>query len=310
MIGRQEAILLTRIYNHFKDAFSSLVKNHTNTIGSIFIMSFTFAILGIVFIIVMNANHQVKESETTFQTIKVFLEDGLSSKEINKMYESLKEIKGVDFVSYESKEEAYRKWKEEEWKDDVYLLDGITESPLPNAFNIEIKDLKYSKYISNELKKYKGIETVKFYEDVIDKMLLISKIIEQIGFGVILVLLILCFFVISNTIKIAVNSRQVEINIMKYVGAKNSYIRWPFIIEGVLIGCISALISTALVYGIYSYVLDAFGVSVSKTAADIMAIKAVAPDELISHFLYIVTVLGIGVGALGSISSTRKHLRV
>lgn len=296
------------IYN-IKAAFLNLKRNPTNTLGSILIMSFTFAILGIVFFIVLNINQLVKEAQGNFDEIGVFLRDDAKPSSIQTMYDDFKNIVGVSKVRYENKDIAFKRWKQE-WGDDAYLLEGIGESPLPNAFYITLKDISYTGSVAEIIDKYEGIEDIKYYREEVEKMLTISKVVAQIGMGVISVLLVLSFFVVTNTVKIAVNSRQVEINIMKYVGAKNLFIRVPFIIEGVLIGLISAILSSIIVYVVYKYVLWSFGLDSSSVIEGGIIFSALDAKDLILDFTFIATVLGIGIGAMGSISSTRKHLQV
>ncbi len=295
-----------RPFYHLKQAFVNLWRNKTNSLGSIFIMSFTFAILGIVFTIVVNVNNVVLESQKDFQEITVYLEDDLENSYMQKTYEEIKSIVGVTSVEYISKDKAFEDWKED-WKENAYLLEDITESPLPNSFVITLKDLSYTKSVVEIISSFKGIYKVKYYKDVIDKLILISKVIAQIGFAIIIVLLILCFFVIANTVVIAVNSRRIEINIMKYVGAKNAFIRIPFIIEGILIGIISAAISTAIVYFTYDYVVLKLS---EQFLGYISFLQAIPAKDIIADFAYIVAILGAGVGMLGAVASTRKHLNV
>lgn len=298
-----------RPINNIKTAFLNLWRNATNTLGSILIMSFTFAILGIVFIIVLNINQVVKEAQGSFDEIGVFLRDDARPSSIQTMYDDFKNIVGVSNVRYENKDVAFKRWKEE-WGEDAYLLEGIGDSPLPNAFYITLKDISFTSSVADIISKYEGIEDIKYYREEVEKMLTISRVVAQIGFGVISVLLVLSFFVVTNTIKIAVNSRHVEINIMKYVGAKNSYIRIPFIIEGVLIGAMSALLSSLIVFTVYKYVLWSFGLDTTSIIEGGIIFSALDPMDLIFDFTFIATVLGIGIGALGAISSTRKHLQV
>lgn len=295
---------------YLKEAFLNLWKNKTNTAGSIFVMSFTFAILGIVFMIVMNVNALVKDTQSTFDQITVFLDDELKPGEIKQMITEIGRIPGVKDSSFEDKEEAFKKWKEEDWGEDAYLLDGIGTSPLPNAINITITDINKAASVVKELEKFNGIEEIKYFREEVQNLLVVGKIIAKIGLGVIAVLLVLCFFVISNTIKIAVNSRHLEINIMKYVGAKNRFIRGPFILEGMLIGIISSIFSSCIVYILYKYVLKSFGFDRSTVIDGGIFFSAVDPSQLMNTFVFIVVVLGIGIGILGSISSTRKHLKV
>ncbi len=299
-----------RPFYNLKEAILNLWKNKTNTAGSIFVMSFTFAILGIVFMIVMNVNALVKETQSTFDQITIFLDDDLKSKGIEKMYSDLKAIPGVDEVVFEDKEEAFKKWKQEDFGEDAYILDGIGASPLPNAFYVTITDISLASKVVEEINTLKGIEEVKYYREEVESMIAFGQFIARIGLGVIAILLVLCFFVISNTIKIAVNSRHLEINIMKFVGAKNSFIRGPFIIEGMLIGIISSLFSSLLVFFLYKYVIISFGFDEQSMMGGSLFFSVVDPMELMNTFVFISVVLGLGIGTLGSIRSTRKHLKV
>lgn len=296
------------LYN-LKIALVNLLKNGTNTIGSILIMSFTFAILGIVFMIVLNVNSMVKDAQSNFDEIGIFLREDTKPASIQTMYDDLNNIIGVKTVKYVNKDIAFERWKKE-WGDDAYLLEGIGESPLPNAFYLSLSDISYTKSVAEIVNAYEGIEEVKYYRDEVEKMLTFSKIVAQIGFGVITVLLVLCFFVVSNTVKIAVNSRQTEINIMKYVGANNFFIRGPFIVEGILIGTFSAIISSFIVFLLYKYVLWSFGLDTAFTMEGGLFFSPINAGKIIADFGFIALVLGIGIGALGSITSTRKHLKV
>lgn len=295
---------------YLKEAILNLWKNRTNTAGSVLIMSFTFAILGIVFMVVMNINALIKNTQSSFDEITLFLVDELEVAKIETMLGDLKKIDGVKDVVFEDKEEAFRKWKEDDWGEEAYILEGIGESPLPNAFHIRITDISVAGKVVEELKKFEGVEDIKYYKEEVRNMLVLGKIVAKIGLGIIAVLLVLCFFVISNTIKIAVNSRHKEINIMKYVGAKNRFIRGPFIMEGLLIGLISSIFSSLIVYFLYRYVISSFGFDKVTIIDGGILFSAVDPAQLMNTFVFIVLVLGLGIGCLGSISSTRKHLKV
>ncbi len=303
-----------RPFYYLREGISNLLKNKTNTAGSIFVMTFTFAILGVVFMIVMNINALVKDTQSTFDEITIFLSDELNSEGIDKMYDDLLSIAGVTSVVFEDKETAFNKWKEEDWEEEAHLLDGIGDSPLPNAFYVKVEDISVAKNVVSAIEKLgvnsSKIEEIKYYREEVQDMLTFGKFIAKMGLGVIVVLLVLCFFVISNTIKIAVNSRHLEINIMKFVGAKNRFIRGPFIMEGILIGFISAVLSSILIYFLYMYVVTSFGFDKATAIDGSLIFSVVDPMQLMNTFVFIVLVLGIGIGTLGSIRSTRKHLEV
>ncbi len=290
-----------------KQALVNIWRNKTNSIGSIFIMAFTFAILGIVFAVVVNVNSIVEKTHKDFDDITVYLKENVKEDYIKKTYEEIKHIVGVKNVKFVSKEEAFEKFKKE-WGEDSFLLEDIDGSPLPNQFLIELKDISFTKSVVSIIKEFKGVENIKYYKDAIDKLILVSRTIGKIGFGIVVILLILCFFIISNAINIAVNSRKVEINIMKYVGAKNLFIRMPFIIEGIIIGVVSAALSALIIYFGYDYAAETLNKQFIGYVGFIE--KPIPSLTVVKDFIYIALILGTGVGILGAIRSTRKHLNV
>ena len=213
------------------------------SVGSI---SAVLIILGIVLILILSINNLVLEVKTKFDEIQVFLELDLEDKDIDIIEETIKSKEGVLSVVFRSKEQGLEIMKEE-WEGDSYLLDGLEENPLQNSYIIQLKDIKYADSVVKEIKSIKGIEDVKYYKDIIDKLMLIANYIRVGGIVVIGVLVLVSVFIISNTVKITVASRRREINIMKYVGATNGYIRGPFIIEGVLFGLIGAALSIVVI---------------------------------------------------------------
>jgi cell division transport system permease protein len=151
-----------------------------------------------------------------------------------------------------------------------------------------------------------GVEEVKFYQDVVLKILEITNYIKNIGMIIIFILVAISTFIIHNTIKLAVNSRKREIGIMKYVGATSWFVRWPFLLEGTLLGVFGALVAIGILYIGYSYTYAMF---TSKFYV-LIAAYLVSAKTVVSDLLVIFIVIGAGIGALGSLLSMRRYLHV
>ncbi len=280
-------------------------RNRGMGLASVGSISAVLIILGIVLILILSINNLVLEVKTKFDEIQVFLELDLEDKDIGIIEETIKSKEGVLSVVFRSKEQGLEIMKEE-WEGDSYLLDGLEENPLQNSYIIQLEDIKYADSVVKEIKSIKGIEDVKYYKDIIDKLMIIANYIRVGGIVVIGVLVLVSVFIISNTVKITVASRRREINIMKYVGATNGYIRGPFIIEGVLFGLIGAALSIVVINYGYEY----FFKSVSDKLYVLLTVYLVSPALLVKDITIMFTAIGVGIGALGSILSLKRFLNV
>ena len=214
-------------------------------------------------------------------------------------------IEGVSDVIYESKEEALEKFKES-WGEEGYLLDGLEKNTLPNSYIIRMDNLELADSIVKDLEPLKGIDEVKYYKEIVDGLLKAAKFVRAIGLTIILILILVAIFIISNTIKLTLSSRRQEIGIMKNVWATNWFIRWPFLVEGVLLGLIGSIVSIVVVYYGYQYAFNA----ITSRFYLMLSTYMVSVDDMMKKTVYIFAVLGVGVGALGSIFSLRRHLKV
>ncbi|MCQ4923518.1 permease-like cell division protein FtsX [Tissierella carlieri] len=281
-------------------------RNRGMGLASVGSISAVLMILGIVLILILSINNLVLEVKTKFDEIQVFLELDLEDKDIEPIEESIKSIEGVLSVVFRSKEQGLEIMKEQ-WEEESYVLEGLEDdNPLQNSYIIQLKDIKYADSVVETLKSIEGIEDVNYYKDIIDKLMVVANYIRFGGIVVIGVLVLVSVFIISNTIKITVASRKREINIMKYVGATNGYIRGPFIIEGILFGLIGAVFSILLINYGYEY----FFKSVSDKLYVLLTVYLVPPSLLIKDITIMFTAIGVGIGALGSIVSLKRFLNV
>lgn len=289
----------------FRQGLTGLWRNRTMSIASIGTVAASLIILGLVITLVLNITNAADLAQTQFDEIQVYLKDDLGIEEIDSVGRQIGSITGVSEVTYESKEEALEKFKES-WGEEGYLLDGLEKNTLPNSYIIQMDDLELADKIVENLTSIEGIDEIKYYKEIVDQLLKVAKFIRTLGLTIILILIFVAIFIISNTIKLTLNARRQEIGIMKNVGATNWFIRWPFLLEGMLLGLIGALISIAVVYYGYQY---AFNIITSRFYV-MFSTYIISVNEMMRKTMYMFAVLGAGVGALGSILSLRRHLRV
>ncbi len=289
-----------------KQAFINLWRNRGMTVASLLTVTATLLVLGVVFILIVNISNFSEYANDQFDSIQVFLEDGLTNAEMREIGEEILKIDEVANVTFESKTQALEKMKIQ-WKEHASVLAGLEErNPLPNTYVVNIDNLIYSDSIVRKIEKINGIEMIKYYKEVIQKIENITFVIRSIGLGIIALLLFVSTFAINNTIKLGVAAREEEISIMKYLGATHWFVRWPFLVEGTMIGLLGALLSMFLMEigfsKLYEVLTNDYYVLI---AAYIVPVKAIMRD-LFEVFVPV----GAGVGALGSLWGVRKYLNV
>ena len=286
-----------------KQAFIQFGRNRSMSVISIFAITCMLLILSLFFILFINVNTAAETIKGDYDSIEVFLLDETTQDDANVMIDDLKKQEGVDDAYYKSKEEAMAEFRAR-WGDNGYLLDSLADNPLPNSIVIKIADLEKADAIAEHAAAYEGIEDVKYYKSTVDKLLKATDFIKISAIVMMLFLIIVSIIVVSNTIKLTVFNRADEISIMKYVGATNWFIRGPFLVEGILIGVISAAISLAITYLVYNQIVDIIGDQVYQ----MLSMPMVPVGFLIYNFAWIFLALGVSIGSCGSIISMRKFL--
>ena len=290
----------------FKQGFQGMWRNRGMGVASVTSISAVLMILGMILIIILSINNFVADTTTKFDEIQVFLLDDATDDQLDNIEEEVAKNKGVVSILYESKDQALETFKEE-WGEDAYLLDGLEkDNPLPNSYVIKLEGIEFAENVVNSIKGLDGVEEVKYDKDVINKLVTFADYIRLGGIVLIAILVFVSVFIISNTIKLTVTSRRREINIMKYVGATNNYIRGPFIIEGVLLGLVGAVVSILIVYFGYEYF---FGL-VNEGLYSLFSVLLVTPKVIFTDIAIIFSAIGMGRGALGSIVSLKRFLNV
>lgn len=288
------------------EGISNIFKNKKQAATSFGTMCVIMIFFGICFILVGNFNNFIKQVETK-QGIQAYITNDSTDEEIKDLGEKINALDGVNTIEFVSKKEALQHMKDK-LGDKSYLLDGYDENNVfPSSYIVTLTDLSKSTEVQKEIKEMENIKKVTSSDETIEALIKIAKGVKIGSYVIIIALVGVSIFIISNTIKLTVYARRKEISIMKYVGATNSFIRWPFIVEGVIIGLISGAISLAIIAGIYILIGQNAGFIgfLSK-----LGLKLLDFSDMFNLILIIYLVLGVGIGVLGSSLSMRKYLKV
>ena len=295
------------------EGIRNVFKNKKSTSASIIIMSLTMLIFGVFFVITQNINSIMKQIESE-QGIEVFLYD-ISEDQTKALEDYIRNIDGINTVEYKSKEDALNQLKSQ-FKDREDLLSGYDENNIfPASYVVTLTDLTKNNEVKQKIDEYdkdkpdteKVIKKITSSDETITTLINLANGIRIITGVILVILIIISIFIISNTIKLTVHARRKEISIMKFVGATNSFIRWPFIVEGIIIGIISGAISI-IILGI-NYNLIANKILESQVVSA-MSINLLTFADMFGLIVLVYTILGVGIGILGSCISMRRYLKV
>ncbi len=294
---------IRRFFLNFFDAFKNLSRNFPVTLASVISIMLSLFVFGVVFCIIINVNSMATTVKEQFNSLQVFVDNDATVEEqqnIASFLENNSEIQSYEFKSSETAMDEFRV----RMGKNAYIFDGLPNF-LENSYVVHLKDMKKSKLMAYRFNELDGISDVVYYQDIMTKLIHVSQNIAKIGFLLMLFLAVISFFIISSTIKIAIHAREREIEIMKYIGATNWYIRWPFVIEGILIGILGALTATLAIYLSYGFVQE------KVIGENVLLLPYIVDKKVVAHvILNIFLIIGSGIGAVGSLLSLRRYLKV
>lgn len=290
-----------------KSSFKSMYKNAIMTAASIFVLIACMIIMGTVFLGSKNVESFMGRLEAQNEIV-AFISDDYDDDNASReaLCEKIESIDGVGSVEYVTKEQAFAEYRDSLGDNGAYL-DGYDgdDNPLRNEIRIKIEDIELFSSVAFQVSNMTEIANTRDSQEVVDLLLSVRNVLETLGIWVLVILAIVSLFIISNTIKLTMFSRRNEINIMKYVGATNAFIRFPFVLEGVMIGIISTIVSLGIQWCIYSYVLIPLLSDLSFLSESIVPFS-----ECFTGLLAIFGAIGLVVGIFGSVLSIRKYLKV
>ena len=296
---------ISTFFYTIKQGFINIFRNKWFSLASIATIGACLFLFGIFYAILTNFQNIVKTAQEGV-SVTIFFDEGLSQErieEIGALIDRRPEVSKKEFISAD---EAWESFKEE------YLgeyADGFTENPLADSANYQIylSDVSLQPALVTYLEGLEGVRTVNRSEITASTLTGINALIAYISVGIIAILFAVSIFLISNTVTIGISVRKEEITIMKYIGATDFFVRSPFVIEGMLIGVIGALIPIGIIYVLYNKVIEYIMV---KFATLTQLLSFLPVEEIFGKLLPISIIMGVGIGFLGSITTVRKHLRV
>lgn len=291
---------INTITHLIKDAFISLKRNRTISIASVITVLITFFVLGIFLLVAANINQGINNVQNKVE-LKIFLKDDIKLIEQREIEIKLREFDGVKDVIYKSKEDEYNNIK----ATNEGLIQGYTfqTNPFPASFTVKLEAPEYAAAISEGIKDFDGIDTIGEQQALVDKIVRIVNGIKAVGIGLFVILVGVSIFLIMNTTKLTVYSRRREVGIMKFVGATDWFIRWPFVIEGMVIGLAGATLACGVLYFAYNAV-------VKWITGQLVFISLVPTSYILSTLSWEFMLGGVVVGGIASIIALRKFLTV
>lgn len=285
-----------------QEVFHSLRRNNWMTFASIGTVAVSLFVLGVFLILVLNMNRLAGMLESQVQ-ISVYLEDHLTDREKRQIGYDIESLQGIDSVTYVDCETAKERLKER-LGDQKYLLDALSEdNPLPDAFEVTVTTPAVVESAAGAIAAMQGVEEAKYGQDVVEHLFDITRLMRIFGFVLMGLLGGATLFIISNTIRLTVFARRKEIAIMKYVGATDWFIRWPFLLEGIVLGCIGGFIAAVALRSFYA----AMAAKIYST----LAFFPLMPQYPFMNYVTLAILLaGIVIGAIGSVISLKRFLRV
>ena len=285
------------------EGLSNIFKNKKSTISSLMIMCATMIVFGLFFVIGENINSFVANVAEA-QGISVYLDLNVTDTQIEEVGNEILSIDGVKNVEYVSQEEAYEIMKERMGEDAV---EGYDASAFPVSYIVTLTDLELNEDVQESISQLEYIDDIESSNQTIAQIIRLARGVRIVTAVILVLLIIISISIIANTIKLTVHARRKEISIMKYVGATNSFIRWPFLVEGVILGIFAGIISVILIGGAYTYIANQMSSSDFMTT---IGWKMLSFKEMFNLILLVYLAIGAGIGTIGSSISMRKYLEV
>ena len=296
--------MIGSLFYNIKQAFVQIFRNRGMSAASIFSILAMLLILGLVFIIIVNINLFGEIAKQDYDQVEVFIVEGSSMSDVDEVMDKLKRRDGVVDVHYITEEEALEIMKDR-WGENGYMLDSLEENPFPASIVITVDSLDNAADIAGYAGTFPIIEDVKYYQETVEKLTKITDFLQTACLIIMAFLVVISVIVVSNTIKLTVMARADEISIMRYVGANNWFIRGPFLVEGIVIGLISAILASLAVTFVYKEIVDIIGDQVFA----IVSSPLISVRYMSVNLSIIFLALGCSIGAWGSIVSMRRFLK-
>ncbi len=298
---------LSSLSYFIKEGFGSIFRNKLMSFASIAVVCACIFIMSFTYCIGSNINYFMEQLEDTIG-IAVFLDDGVASEDIQRVSDELKAIPNISKITFVSPDEALMGLVKD-WGVEDGVLEGFTSenNPLSNSFELELEDISKQTETISAIEKIEGIRNIRHAQSESDMLVSVEKMFRYGGIAIIVVLAVISVVIIMNTIKLSVFTRRTEINIMKFVGATDWFIRWPFVIEGVIMGLIGAIIPMVVSWALYDKGIELL-VRNFPVLQNLVEFRY--SIDIFSVLFPYALLAGIVLGVVGSVTSIHKYLKV
>lgn len=285
-----------------REVLISLRRNNWMSFASVGTVAVSLFVLGVFMLLVLNMNRLASTLESQVQ-ISVYLQDDIKDSVRDKVEKDILEMQGIESVKYVGRDEAMERLKER-LGDQKYLLDALEEkNPLPDSIEVTVKMPEMVETAANAIVKMHGVEEAKYGQDVVEHLFDITRLMRIFGLALMVLLAGATLFIISNTIRLTVFARRKEIAIMKYVGATDWFIRWPFLLEGMVLGCIGGIIAALALRSFYAAMA-------AKIYSTLTFFPLMPQYPFMNYVSAAIVVSGMVIGTIGSTISLKRFLKV
>ena len=284
------------------EGFRNVWVNRLMSLASVTVLMACLIIMGAGIMIYFNINNVVDKVQSQ-NVVMVYVADDASEDETTQIGTSLKGISNVESCEFVPKEVAFQE-QIQSMGGDAALFEGFDEIPLPDAYKVTVKDLSQFENTVSQIKQINKVDSVRENSDLASKLLSLRHAVSIVSVGLVVMLFLVALFIISNTIRITMFSRKLEISIMKAVGATNWFIRWPFMIEGMILGTISGIVSLGVLWGLYAVAENVFAQTLS-----LIGFSLVPFSGYWWQILLVFVAIGLFTGGFGSLVSMAKYLK-
>lgn len=293
------------LFRSISDSLTNIGRNLSLSIASISCISITLILVAVSIILSKNVNSFTTSIEKDV-TIVVFVNREATSEEVDSVGTLIKDLDNVESVKFQSKSEIKNQMQSESEIFDSIMENYTDETnPLQDTYLVKVKNINSIGETAKEIKTFDKVAVVKYGEGMVEELVKIFDIVKKITYIVVVALIIVTAFLISNTIKITISNRKREIEIMRLVGASNSYIKLPFFFEGLWLGFIGSIIPIFVCCYGYLYLYNRLGGQLFTAI-----IKLVKPDALVFSLVISIILVGVIVGAFGSYRAVRRYLKI
>ncbi|MDD6021473.1 MAG: cell division protein FtsX [Acutalibacteraceae bacterium] len=285
-----------------KMGLKNLFSNRSMTLSSVSVLTACLLLIGVSLMILFNIQSMVKQVESQ-NVVIAFVEKGLDEAATVQVGEDLKKVANVSSVEFVSKEDAFID-QLESYGVEAKSFTDLLENPLPDCYHVTVSNLDNFEITLANIKSVKNISSIRESQELVGQITALQKSVSAICAVIVILLFVVSVFIITNTIKITMVYRKTDIQVMKSVGATNTFVRWPFIVEGVVIGVVSALIALGLTYAVERLEGDAFSSFITLFGGGAVSIFDHWPILVVCYIGG-----GLMIGIFGSIVTMAKYLR-